>query len=256
MPCEAEDENVFLPTSVAGSMPAKALYVEDSYLRECDSTVTSVKDGKFVVLDQTIFYPKSGGVLHDTGTIFRGEESFPVVYVGKFSGEISHEVGAEGLQEGNRVRCCLDWDRRYKLMRSHTAAHAMISVLCQETGALVTGNDVGLDRTRFDFSLDSFDRQVLLSYIDRANELFQKDVPVDTYELPREEAMKIPGVVKLAAALPPKVERLRIVEIKGVDRQADGGCHVRNLNEVGRAEFIKAENKGKNNRRVYYRLTE
>ncbi len=159
---------------------AKALYLDDSYLRECDSTVLSVKDGKYVVLDQTLFYPMGGGVLHDTGAMIAGNERYNVVYVGKFSGQISHEV----------------------------------------------------DR----------------------HELFQRDIAVKSYELPREEAMEIPGVVKLAAALPPAVKNLRIVEIDGVDRQADGGCHVRNLREVGRIEFLKAQNKGKNNRRVYYRL--
>jgi len=233
---------------------SKALYLDDPYLRECDSTVISVKDGKYVVLDQTPFYPMGGGVLHDTGVVIRGQERFNVVYVGKFAGQISHEVDAQGLSPGDRVRCVLNWDRRYKLMRSHTAAHVLISILCKETGALVTGNEVGVDRTRFDFDLESFDRQIFMTFIDRANELFQKDIPVKWYELPRDEAMKIEGVVKLAAALPPAVNRLRIVEIEGVDRQADGGCHVRNLREVGRIEFLKAENKGKNNRRVYYRL--
>ncbi len=235
------------------SQPA---YLEDCYLKECDSKVVSVKDGKYVVLDRTIFYPKGGGVHHDTGKMVRGDEEFSVVYVGKFSGQISHEVDRPGLAPDEDVRCILDWDRRHRLMRSHTAAHTLISILCTETGALVTGNDVAVDRTRFDFNLESFDREIFLTYIERANELFQKDIPVRSYELPREDAMKIPGVVKLASALPPKVERLRIVEIEGIDKQADAGCHVRNLLEVGRLEFLKAENKGKNNRRVYYRLVD
>jgi misacylated tRNA(Ala) deacylase len=232
------------------------LYLQDCYARECDSAVVSVKDGKYVVLDRTLFYPKGGGVDHDTGKLVRGEDEFPVVYVGKFSGQISHEVEGAGLGEGDRVRCVLDWDRRHKLMRNHTASHTLISVLCSETGALVTGNDVGVERTRFDFNLESFDRQVFQDYIDRANELFGRNIPVRIYELPREEAMEIPGVVKLASALPPEVENLRIVEIEGVDKQADGGCHVRNLNEVGRIEFIKADNKGKNNRRVYFKVVD
>ncbi len=236
------------------AVASKALYMDDSYLRECDSTVVSVKDGKYVVLDRTLFYPMGGGVLHDTGTMIRADERFNVVYVGKFSGQISHEVDRPGLNPGDKVHCVLDWGRRHRLMRSHTAAHALISILCAETGALVTGNEVALDRTRFDFDLESFDRQIFLTFIDRANELFQRDIPVKSYELPREEAMKIPGVVKLAAALPPAVRNLRIIEIEGVDRQADGGCHVENLKEVGRIEFLKAENKGKNNRRVYYKL--
>jgi Ser-tRNA(Ala) deacylase AlaX len=231
-----------------------ALYLEDSYLSEWDTDIVSVKDGKYVVLKDTAFYPKGGGVHHDTGKISRDGETFQVVYTGKFSGQISHEVDKPGLEPGDRVHCELDWDRRYRLMRSHTAAHTLISILCGETGALVTGNDVGPERTRFDFNLEEYDRETFLTFIGRANELFQRDIPVKAYELPREEAMEIPGVVKLAAALPPDVEKLRIVEIEGVDKQADGGCHVRNLNEIGEIEFLKAENKGKNNRRVYFEL--
>ena len=242
---------------MAGSKSeGRALYLEDCYRRECESRVLTVKDGKYVVLNGTIFYPKGGGVHNDTGSMVRGGEEYRVVFTGKFSGQISHEVDREGLEPGDTVRCTLDWDRRYRLMRSHTASHTLISILCNETGALVTGNDVGPDRTRFDFDLEKFDREVFLTYIQRANELFMKDIPVKAYELPRDEAMRIPGVVKLAAALPPDVEMLRIVEIEGVDVQADGGCHVGNLKEVGGIEFIKAQNKGKNNRRVYFKLVD
>lgn len=232
----------------------KALYLEDSYLRECDATVVSVTDEKYVVLDQTVFYPKGGGQPWDTGEIVRGDEVYRVVYAGKFSGKISHEVDRPGLNRGDGVHCVLDWERRYKLMRSHTAAHVFASLLCAGTGALITGNQIGVDKTRFDFSLEKFDRQILMKYIDEANKLFRKDIPVKWYELPREEALKIPGVIKMAEASPPDVPSLRIVEIVGVDKQADGGTHVRNLKEVGQIKLLKAENKGKHNRRVYFSL--
>jgi misacylated tRNA(Ala) deacylase len=232
----------------------RALYLEDSYLRECDATVASVKDGKYVVLNQTIFYPKGGGQPWDTGKIEKENGTYNVVYVGKFSGEISHEVDRTGLKEGDKVHCVLDWDRRYKLMRSHTAAHVFASLLCVGTGALVTGNQLEEDKIRFDFSLEKFDPEILKQYLDRANELFRKDVPVKWYELPREEALKIPGVVKMAEAFPPDIPRLRIVEVVGVDKQADGGTHVRNLKEVGQIKVLKTENKGKQNRRVYFTL--
>lgn len=230
------------------------LYLEDSYLRECDATVLSIKDDKYVVLDQTIFYPKGGGQPYDTGKIMRGDETFDVVYVGKFSGEISHEIYPAGLQIGDEVHCVLNWKRRYQLMRSHTSAHVFASLLCTGTGALVTGNQLDVDKVRFDFSLEDFDREILTEYIDRANEYFRKDIPVKWYELPREEALKIPGVIKMAEALPPDIPILRIVEVVGVDKQADGGTHVRNLNEVGQIELIKAQNKGKHNRRVYFKI--
>lgn len=232
----------------------RTFYLEDSYLRECDATVVSVKDGKFVVLDQTVFYPKGGGQPHDTGRMLRNCEVFGVVFVGKFSGEISHEVDHAGLKAGDRVHCTLDWERRYKLMRSHTAAHVFASMLCNGTGALVTGNQLDVDKVRFDFSLERFEPQVLEEYVAKANELFRTDAPVKWYELPRDEALKIPGVVKMAEAFPPNIPRLRIVEIVNVDRQADGGTHVRSLREVGQIEVLKTENKGKNNRRVYFVL--
>jgi misacylated tRNA(Ala) deacylase len=233
---------------------AKALYLEDSYMRECDATVVSVKDDKFVVLDQTIFYPRGGGQPHDTGRMLRGGEMFDVVFVGKFSGEVSHEVDRAGLNAGDRVHCILDWERRHKLMRSHTAAHVFASMLCNGTGALVTGNQLEVDKVRFDFSLDKFEPQVLVEYVAKANEQFRTDTPVKWYELPRDEALSIPGVVKMAEAFPPDLPRLRIVEVVGVDRQADGGTHVRSLKEVGQIEVLKTENKGKNNRRVYFVL--
>lgn len=233
----------------------QALYLEDSYLKECDAAVVSVKDGKYVVLNQTIFYPKGGGQPWDTGKMIRGNEVYNVVYAGKFSGEISHEVDNVGLKEGDMVHCVLDWDRRYKLMRSHTAAHVFASLLCTGTGALVTGNQLEEDKIRFDFSLEKFEPEILTQYIDKTNELFRKDIPVKWYELPREEALKIPGVIKMAEAFPPEIPRLRIVEVVGVDKQADGGTHVRSLKEVGQIKALKTENKGKNNRRVYFALT-
>jgi misacylated tRNA(Ala) deacylase len=230
------------------------LYLDDAYLKECEATVSAVNDSKYIILDKTIFYPKGGGQSYDTGIITKESDIFNVVYVGKFSGETSHEIDRPGLNVGDKVRCKIDWERRYKLMRSHSAAHTLITILCNKTKALVTGNDLTTDKTRFDFNIENFDRDIFMSCIDEANDLFKKNIPVKTYELPREEALKIPGVVKMAEALPPQISKLRIVEIEGLDRQADGGTHVKNLNEVGQIEFMKAQNKGKNNRRVYYRI--
>jgi Ser-tRNA(Ala) deacylase AlaX len=232
----------------------KALYLDDSYCRESDSTVVSVKNGKYVVLDQTVFYPKGGGQPWDTGKIMKGGKTYNVVYVGKFSGEISLEVDRAGLRESDKVHCVLNWGRRYKLMRSHTAAHVFASLLCTGTGALVTGNQLEEDKVRFDFSLEKYDRETLKKYIDEANELFRKDIPVKWYELSRKEALRIPGIIKMAEAFPPDFPSLRIVEIVGVDKQADGGTHVRNLREVGQIRLLKTENKGKHNRRVYFKL--
>jgi len=231
-----------------------SLFLEDSYRKKCDARVSQVTESKYVILDQTIFYPKGGGQPHDLGHLIKDHDRYTIEYVGSFSGKISHEVDREGLKPGDKVYCLLDWERRYKLMRSHTAAHTFASLLCNGTGALITGNQLGVEKTRFDFNLKDFDRSILKQYVDEANQLFQKDIPVKIYHLPKEKAFKIPGIIKMAKALPPDIPTLRIVEIIGIDTQADGGTHVKNLLEVGQIRVMKTVNKGKNNRRIYFSL--
>jgi len=230
----------------------RALYLEDSYLKEYEATVVKVVDGRKIVLDQTIFYPGGGGQPHDTGKIIRDNDIFNVIFVAKVGNEILHEVDKEGLMVGDCVRCVIDWDRRYKFMRSHTAAHVFASLVCNETGALVTGNQIEEDKVRFDFNLEQMDRKIIMKCVEKSNELFRQDIPVVWYELPREEAMKIPGIVKMAKALPPEIPSLRIVEIVGVDKQADGGTHVKSLREVGQIRLLRIESKGRLHKRVYF----
>jgi misacylated tRNA(Ala) deacylase len=229
-----------------------ALYMSDSYLKEFEATVESVKDDKYVILSQTAFYPKGGGQPFDMGALICNNEEYPVVYAGKFEGKISHEVAKAGLKEGDKVTGKIDWERRYKFMRMHTAAHVLTAVFNKLDNVLITGNQIDLDKTRIDYNMVDFDKEKMLQYIDKANEIIKNDIEVKTYYLIKEEAMKIPGVVKLAGALPPDVNELRIVEIPGVDLQADGGTHVNRLSEIGSIKFLKAENKGKDRRRVYY----
>ncbi|MBC8501112.1 MAG: alanyl-tRNA editing protein [DPANN group archaeon] len=233
---------------------AEALYLDDSYLKEFDATVTKVDGGKYTVLDNTAFYPNSGGQPWDEGVMKRDGEEFKVAFVGKFGDNISHEVDKEGLKVGDKVHCVIDWERRYKLMRMHTSAHIVSTLIHNKTGALISGNQLGIDKTRIDFNLEDYDRDKMVEYLKEANEIIKKNIEVKSYYLPREEAMKIPSVVKLAGALPPAIDTLRIVEIGDFDTQADGGTHVKNTSEIGDLEFLKAENKGKNNRRIYYKL--
>ena len=235
-----------------------ALYMDDAYLQEVETTVVDVKDEKFVVLEQTVFYPNGGGQPCDTGVLVRDGEEFPVVYVGKFDGRISHEVSRTGLQPGDKVVARIDWDRRFAHMRAHTASHVLAGVFHQEFGAKITGNQLAAGKIRIDFSLEHFDRDLLQSAVEKASRLLAEDHPVSIRYLPREEALKDPSMVKLAGALPPAVEELRIVTIGSperlVDRQADGGTHVRSTKACGSLSLIKAENKGKSNRRVYVAL--
>ncbi|MBN2042229.1 MAG: alanyl-tRNA editing protein [Candidatus Aenigmarchaeota archaeon] len=238
---------------------AKALYMNDCYLKEFEATVVNVsgdgeKEGKFITLDKTAFYPNSGGQPWDEGTISKDGTEFRVVFVGKFSGEISHEVDNPGLRPGDRVKCSIDWERRHKLMRMHTAAHIISGILFHDAGALITGNQLGLDKTRIDFSMDDFDRDKLQEYINKANDCVNRDCEIRISEMPREDVEKNPDLVRLAKGLPPGIKVLRMVEIFGLDIQPDGGTHVKSTKEVGRIEFIGAENKGKNNRRMYFTL--
>lgn len=232
-----------------------ALYLRDSYLQTCSSKVVSVKDGKFVVLDQTIFYPRGGGQPWDTGKLMRASDGkeFPVVAVVKADGNISHEITGEGLKEGEAVECKIDWVRRHKLMRMHTAGHVLGSIMYGK-GLLITGNQLDVDKTRFDFSMENFDKTAFQSLVDEANGAIARNLDVEITFLPREEALKVAGAVKLAVALPPDVPELRMVKIGDVDYQADGGTHVKNTSEIGKIVFLSAENKGKSNRRIYYGL--
>lgn len=231
------------------------LYLKDSYLKEFTSTVKEVTDGKFIVLDQTAFYPASGGQPYDEGVMVNEHgEKFKVIYVGKFSGKISHEVDKLGLKIGDKVECKIDWDRRYKLMRLHTATHILSEVLYREESAIITGGQMGLEKSRMDFSLENYDLEKIKSHIDKANEIIGKDLPVSVEFLPREEAMKLPKLSKLAKGISDSLKIIRIVNIGDFDVQADGGTHVKSTKEIGKLEFMRCDNKGKNNRRVYYKL--
>lgn len=228
--------------------------MNDSYLKEFEATVESVKDDKYVILNRTSFYPAGGGQPNDTGIMISDGDEYPVVYVGKFEGKISHEVSKPGLKAGDKVTGKIDWNRRYRLMRMHTAAHIIDAILYNESGALCTGNQLGLDKSRIDFALDVLDKDKIQQYINMANEWVKKAIDLKIYSLPREEALKIPGIVKLASVMPPEVKELRIVEIPGIDIQADGGTQVKNTSEIGKISLVSVENKGKNNRRMYFTL--
>jgi Ser-tRNA(Ala) deacylase AlaX len=228
------------------------LYLQDSYLREFDARVAAV-NGRHIFLDRTAFYPSGGGVPSDKGVIERADRArFNVVNVAKARDGVCHEVDREGLAVGDAVHCVLDWERRYRLMRMHTAAHVLSAIFHRRAGVLITGNQLGIEDSRMDFSLEDFDRKQMEAVCAEANALIRAGAAVKIYSLPRDEAMKLPGIVKLAGALPPNIEMLRIVEIVGVDAQADGGPHVTNLSEIGTVEIVKLENKGRVNRRVYF----
>lgn len=234
---------------------SEILCLEDSYLRECDSVVESA-EGNELLLDRTVFYPRGGGQPSDTGKLVSedGREA-KVASVRKKDGRVIHELEQNPFKPGDKVKCVIDWERRHVLMRMHTAAHVLAGTMHTKLGAQITGNQLEVEKTRFDFNLHEFDREKFDKIVEEANDALARDVELKVYSMPREEAMKLPGMVKLAGALPPAITELRIVEIPGIDTQADGGTHVRNLNEVGKIQVLKLENKGKDNRRIYFTLT-
>ena len=226
----------------------KRLFWEDMYTREFDARVERV-DGTRVILDQTAFNPRGGGLVSDTGTL----GGLQVREVVKEGDEIFHVFSeSPSFGEGAAVHGALDWDRRFRIMRMHTSAHILSAVVNRETGALITGNQISPDESRVDFNLDDFDRGKMSYYIDLVNGAISRELDVRTYFMKREEALANPGFVKLANAMPPSLEMLRIVEIGDVDTQADGGVHVGNTREIGKVVGLKTENKGKSNRRLYF----
>lgn len=218
------------------------------YQRAFEAEVELV-DGNRVVLDQTAFNPRGGGLVSDTGRI----NGMKVVEATKEGDTVFHilETPAE-LRVGDRVHGEIDWERRYRIMRMHTAAHILSSVVHRETGALITGNQISPDESRVDFNLADFDREKIQSFVDGVNEAVGRGLDVKTFFMKREEALAKPGFVKLANAMPPNLNELRIVQIGDVDTQADGGVHVANTREIGRVSVVKTENKGKDNRRLYF----
>ena len=234
-------------------MPVRKLYWEDAYLREFDSTVVAA-EGNRVCLESTAFLPMGGGFVGDSG--FLG--SFRVTDTQK-EGEdsIIHLVeNYTNFNAGDSVHGIIDWDRRYRSMKMHTAAHALSAVFNNEAGAKITGNQIRPDESRIDFSLGNMDRKIINSFVDRVNEAIAMDLDVKTYFMPREEAEKIPDVVKLAGTAPPDTDTFRIVEIVGLDVQACGAVNVKSLGEIGRIVPLRYENKGKSNRRLYFTLDE
>ncbi|MCS6769367.1 MAG: alanyl-tRNA editing protein [Candidatus Caldarchaeum sp.] len=228
------------------------LYLDDSYLASFRANV--LKSGvEGVVLDRTAFHPRGGGLVSDTGLIRHEGGEARVVEV-LFCDDVVHRVEGPAPAVGSEVECVLDWEKRYRIMRMHTGLHVLAATMVEKTNALITGNNVAHDVGRVDFSLESFDRSMMEECVKEANRRLSEGHPVKTYYMDRDTVLSTPGLVKLAGRLPPDIPVLRIVEIGVVDVQADGGPHVRNTSEVGRIEATKLENKGKSNRRMYFKV--
>lgn len=231
------------------------LYLDDSYIKEFSAEVLEIKENG-VILSATAFHPTGGGLVSDTGLLYHSKGTSSVVEVRFEEDGIFHIINGELPSIKENIRGVLDWDRRYRIMRMHTALHALSAIVARETGALVTGNQVRPDVSRVDFSLEGLDRGLIMKLVDLTNSLISEGRKVKIYWMDRNEALKIPGITKLADRLPPDLPMLRIVEIEGIDIQADGGPHVRNTNEIGSIEVVDFESKGKRNKRIYFKLSD
>jgi misacylated tRNA(Ala) deacylase len=227
------------------------LYALDAYLREFDAIVVGLSPDGWVVLDRTAFYPSGGGQPHDTGTLSWQDGTAGVLEVRKQEGLVLHRIEGDQPSVGTRVHGQIDWERRYALMRHHTALHAMSGVIYQLYGSTVTGGQMYPDRARMDFEMPDLSAERLQAIEARTNELLAEGRPVSVQILPRSQAFEIPDLIRTKVNLLPEgIEQVRVVNIEGIDQQADGGTHVANTQEVGHVRIAKSENKGKGNKRV------
>ena len=232
------------------SMPAELLFLRDAYLREFDAVVTGLDaQGRRVALDRTAFYPTGGGQPHDTGSL-RG---LPVIEVRKEGEDVWHTVGGDDPipSVGDTIHGEVDWERRHRLMRTHTALHVLCGVIWNEWGTAVTGGNMEPLAARMDFEFDPLPEGFGATVEKLVNEELAADRPIDVSFLPRATAVKDEDLIRTKVNLiPESVREIRVVDIVGLDKQADGGTHVRSTAEVGRVRVVKTESKGKGNKRI------
>ena len=232
------------------------LYQTDSALQEFEARVTDVV-GDGVVLDRTAFYPGGGGQPCDVGRLLSDGGEWEVVKVGRNDGRVVHQLkpGSSPLPAGTRIRGILDWERRYALMRTHTAMHILCGVIWRDYGASVTGGKMEPLRGRMDFEFERMQRELVSEIEKKINIEVTAARPLHVQILPREEAFQIPDLIRTKInLLPPHITQVRVVEIEGLDLQADGGTHVENTAEVGVLRIVDYKSKGRINKRLVVEL--
>ncbi len=227
------------------------LYLDDSYLRKFKARVLD-RTERGIILDRTAFYPGGGGQPSDTGRIlFRGIESN---VIGVERGTLEHVIEGELPDIGEEIEGIIDWERRYRIMRTHTAVHVISGVAYQNFGVKITGNQLYDGRARVDLSFENLSRELVEGIIEESNQVIRRDLKVRVYYLTKEEFMGRPDLMRVDPKLYEKYEKIRIVEIENFDAQADGGTHVRSLGEIGKIVLEKYESKGRRNKRIYVRV--
>ena len=231
------------------------LFLGDAYLGKFEARIVSLA-GREVVLDKTAFYPGGGGQPTDKGTLGIGPIRASVVDARREGGEVVHVLDNAIPDTVRDLKGELDWERRYAHMRYHTALHTLSGIIWKAFDAKVTGGQMREDRARMDFSFPGKWTAEVVGEIERlTNEALDEDRLVRVYELPREEALKNPDLIRTQVNLvTERVKTVRIVEIEGIDTQADGGTHVANTGEVGALEITAHKSKGRQNKRVEFVL--
>jgi misacylated tRNA(Ala) deacylase len=229
-------------------MATDLLFHRDAYLRTFEATVSAVV-GDRLTLDRTAFYATGGGQPHDTGTV----AGRAVVDVRKDGEHVWHALGGDGPVPavGERVQGEIDWERRHRLMRTHTALHVLCGVIWNEWSVPVTGGNMEPLAARMDFEFDPLPEGFGPRIEELVNVELAADRPIEVSFLPRPDALADEDLIRTKVSLiPESVTEIRVVDIVGLDKQADGGTHVRSTAEVGRIHVLKTESKGKGNKRI------
>jgi len=230
------------------------LYHTDSFARTFDAEVVDTVPGG-VILDRTAFYPGGGGQPHDVGWLIVGGDRSDVAKVQRQKGGIVHTVDEPLPGVGTTVRGELDWERRYALMRTHTAMHILCGVVWRDYGASVTGGKMKPLQGRMDFEFERMEKELVAEIEEKINAEVDQARPISTRTLPREEAFQIPDLIRTKInLLPDHIKEVRVVEIEGLDLQADGGTHVANTSEVGPLRIVDYKSKGRINKRLVLAL--
>jgi len=234
---------------------SEELFLKDSYIKEFEARVVKL-EGREVVLDRTAFYPGGGGQPADKGSLGIGPVHASVVDARREGAEVVHVLDRAIPDTVRDLKCTLDWERRFAHMRYHTALHALSGVIWRNFEAKVTGGQMRAERARMDFSFPGVWTADVVGKIERlTNGALAEERPVRVYELEREEALGTPDLIRTQVNLvPERVRVIRIVEIEGLDTQADGGTHVANTREVGEMEITGHKSKGRQNKRIEFVL--
>ncbi len=237
---------------MAGPGPVDELASRDSYLSRAEGNVLEVVD-EGLILDRTVFYARGGGQPGDVGVIRWDGGQVDVTDTVRREGRPLHVVaeGAELPDPGTAVEAVIDWERRYLTMKTHTALHALSGVIFRDFGAKVTGGNMDPGVARMDFELDGISVEFGREVERKLNEELVKGYPTEVVFMARAEALRDPDLIRTKVNLIPEwVEEIRVIDIVGLDRQADGGTHVASTLEVGQVAVIKTESKGKANKRM------